>query len=90
MAAATPIIASNIEGYASVLTDGSEGLLVPPKDEEALAEALVFLLNDEGLRHQMSARGRLKAEEHSWPLIAQRVMDYYLRILNEHPGRSGP
>ncbi len=88
MAVAIPIVASNIEGYASVITHGSEGLLVPPKDEEALAKALVFLLNDESLRQQMGAKGRLKAEEHNWPLIAQRVMDYYLRILNEPPWKE--
>jgi phosphatidylinositol alpha-mannosyltransferase len=83
MAVGTPVVASNIAGYASVMTHGSEGFLVPPRDEDALAETLSLLLKDESLRQQMGARGRLKAEEHSWPLIAQLVMDYYLRILDE-------
>jgi len=61
MAMGKPIIASNIEGYASVMTHGAEGLLVPPKDKERLAQALISLMNDESLRQQMGARGKLKA-----------------------------
>ena len=82
MAAGKPIIASNIEGYANVVTHGVEGLLVPPKDEQALAHALLSLLNDQALCQQMSNRGRSKAERHSWESIAQRTMDYYLELLD--------
>ena len=63
MAVGKPIVASNIEGYASVITHGVEGLLVPPKDTETLAQALISLLNDESLRQQMGAKGRLKAQD---------------------------
>lgn len=55
-----PVVASNIEGYASLLTDGVEGLLVPPKDEDRLAQALISLMSDESLRQQMGAREGLK------------------------------
>ncbi|MBM4416594.1 MAG: glycosyltransferase family 4 protein, partial [Chloroflexi bacterium] len=46
MAAGLPIVASNIDGYASVLTEGVEGLLVPPRDPHALADALTLLARD--------------------------------------------
>ena len=85
MALSKPIVASNIEGYASVINDGADGKLVPPRDTEALAEALITLLKDEKLRQQMGAEGRVKALRHSWDHIANRLLAYYTRILSGPP-----
>ena len=85
MAVGKPIVASNIDGYASVVTHGDEGLLVPPKNVEMLAQALVSLMTNEPLRRQMGARGRRKAQDYSWEHIAQRILNYYIRILSEPP-----
>ncbi len=85
MALGKPIVASNIEGYASVISHGVDGLLVPPADKDKLAQALIALLNDKALRQEMGARGRIKALEHSWERIARRVFAYYVRILGEPP-----
>ena len=82
MAASKPIVASAIEGYSSVMSHGVQGLMVPPKDEQALASALIQLLSDKPLRQEMGARGRLKAEECSWPNVAKSVLEYYMRLLN--------
>jgi phosphatidylinositol alpha-mannosyltransferase len=87
MAAGKPIVASDIEGYSEVVRDGVEGLLVKPKDEEALADALSKLLLNKLLRERMGAMGRSRAEDYSWESIAQRVMDYYQRLL-ELPRRQ--
>ena len=81
MAAGKPIVASNIAGYHNVLQDGAEGLLVEPKDEKALAEAIIRLLKDSELRQRMGERGRAKAPSYSWDKIAQRVLDYYQELL---------
>lgn len=83
MASGRAIVASDIPGYASVVTHGSEGLLVPPKDEKALAMALAHLLADKDLREQMAARGREKAQEYSWERVSRRVVNYYEGILKE-------
>jgi len=83
MAVGTPIVATNIAGYANVVTDGEDGLLVPPKNNRALARTLVSLLNNKPLQQQMRDRGRLKAEEYSWERVAQRVLDYYNKVLHE-------
>ena len=88
MAVGKPIVASNIEGYASVMTHGGEGLLVPPKDDKALARSLISLMTDESLRQQMGERAKLKAMEYSWEHIAQRVLNYYARILSEPPWKK--
>jgi phosphatidylinositol alpha-mannosyltransferase len=85
MAVGKPVIASNVEGYASLITRGVEGLLVPPRDGETLARALLSLIGDEPLRQQMGAMGRLKAQDYSWENIARRVLDYYIKISSGLP-----
>ncbi len=85
MAIGKPIVASDIDGYASVMTHGVEGLLVPPRDDKALAQSLISLMTDKSLRQQMGDKGRGKALEYSWEHIAQRVSDYYARVLSEPP-----
>ncbi len=88
MAIGKPIVASDIDGYASLITHGVEGLLVPPKDEKALAQALISLMANESLRQQMGARERLTAEGYDWKRVAQRVSDYYVKVLNESPRKE--
>lgn len=81
MAMGKPIVASNIEGYASVVTHGVEGLLVPARDEQGLAQALILLATDARLRQEVGAKGRAKATEYGWERIGRRVMDYYMVVL---------
>jgi len=88
MAVGKPVVASNIEGYANVVTHGVDGLLVPPKDGEMLAQALISLVTDESLRQQMGAKGRLKASEYGWEHIAQKILKYYIRVLSEPPWKE--
>lgn len=88
MSVGKPIVATDIEGYASVMTHGEEGLLVPPKNNKELARALASLISDEPLRRWMGAKGMLTAREYDWRKIARRVFDYYIRILSEPPWRQ--
>jgi len=88
MAIGKPVVATNIDGYNSVLTDGVEGRLVPPRDEKTLALTLISLLTNESLRQEMGARAKLKAKEYSWEHIAQRLLDYYTKILSEPPWKE--
>jgi phosphatidylinositol alpha-mannosyltransferase len=83
MAAGLPIVASNIDGYAGVLTHGVEGLLVPPEDSQSLSDALVELLEDPGRRSEMADRGRVRAQLYSWDRVAQQVLSYYERLIRE-------
>ena len=83
MAAGLPVVASNIDGYASVITHGVDGLLVRPKDTMALADALTTLIRDSALRERLAARGRLRVDEFSWPRIGQQVESYYERLLDQ-------
>ncbi|MDO8672199.1 MAG: glycosyltransferase family 4 protein, partial [Dehalococcoidia bacterium] len=83
MAAGKPIVASNIEGFAGVMTHGVEGFLVRPKCEDALAMSLVHVLASESLRKAMGNAGRVKARDYSWDRVARRVLAYYQRLLDE-------
>ena len=82
MAVGKPIVASDIPGYNNVVTHGTEGLLIPPRNAAKLAEALTSLLTDESLRQQMGTRGRAEAQKYDWEHLARNMMNYYLGVLN--------
>ena len=77
MAAGRPIVASSIAGYASVITDGEQGWLVPPGDSISLAVAIGSLLGNEALRDRMGNAGRQTAQTYAWDKVASRVLSYY-------------
>jgi phosphatidylinositol alpha-mannosyltransferase len=76
-ACATPVVASDISGYRGVM-EPEAGLLVPPDDPAALADAIVALLADEPRREQLGRAARTIAQErYSWDRIAQRLAEIY-------------
>lgn len=79
MAAGKPVVATDIPGYASVVRSGHDGLLVEPKDPQALALALVRVLADRELRARLGQNGRVSAQRFAWPRVAQQVLEVYGR-----------
>lgn len=77
MAAGAPVVATGIAGYASVIRHGHDGLLVPPKDEDALAAAIETLVRDPSLHARLSANGVRTADAFRWERVAAKVMDFY-------------
>lgn len=77
MASGKPVIASAIPGYQSVIHDGVDGVLVPPKQSEALASAICRLLGDSDRQRRLGTAGRRKALQYDWDFIADRVLAYY-------------
>lgn len=63
MAAAKPIVATRVSAIPEIVADGETGLLVPPKDPEGLARALLALLHDPARAQEMGRRGRRRLEE---------------------------
>jgi len=84
MAANKPIVASDIDGFRCVMSQGEQGLLVPPKDSRALADALTILIRNPALRERMGNRGRRDVEQYDWKQVATRVVDYYSALLEQH------
>jgi phosphatidyl-myo-inositol alpha-mannosyltransferase len=87
-AAGTPVVASEIAGYRQVVTHGRDGLLVPPGDPLALAEALRSLSVDPGRRREMGIAARERAADFAWPRVAQQVTSVYERAI-EAPAPAG-
>jgi len=85
MATGKPVVASDIDGYRTVVTDGREGFLVPPCRPEAIAQAILRILTNRGLARQMGETGRKRALEFGWPAIAEKVEDYYREMLAAYP-----
>ena len=63
-AASTSVIASNVGGIPEIIKHEQTGLLVPPRDSEAIAEACIRLLSDSQLRKRLGEAGAQRVEEH--------------------------
>jgi glycosyltransferase involved in cell wall biosynthesis len=86
MAHGIPCIGSTVQSIPEILDDGRAGLLVPPGDADALAEALIRLLTDEELAGSLAAGGpRRVAEGLTWQHVAARV-----EAALGHLGRADP
>ena len=81
-AAGTPVIASDIAGYRDVVTDGVDGVLVPPADPQRLAEELQRAHHEPQRLREMGEAARRSAERYSWPRIADRVGEVYERAIH--------
>ena len=82
MAMAKPIIATDIDGITEQITDGVNGILVPPKDPSALAKAVIQVLNDKELARSMGLAARKKVEqEFSVEKMITETEKIYLSLL---------
>jgi glycosyltransferase involved in cell wall biosynthesis len=77
MACGTPVVASSIGGFKSLVIDGETGFLVPPGNTSVLADRIELLLHDEDLWRMMSEAARQHAMEFSWAKI---VSEHYLPL----------
>ena len=59
-----PIVATNVRGCREVVIDGQTGLLVPPRNAAALAEAVLTLLDDSSLANRLASAARAHAKKH--------------------------
>ncbi len=84
MATGLPCVASRIGGNRDLLEDGITGLLVPPGEPDALAEALVAVLEDAGLRHRLGAAARAAAlEGYRMDRVVERYAALYAALAEE-------
>lgn len=86
MAAGCAVVASDIPGYASVVTDGVDGRLVPPGDPEALADAIAALLDNASLARALASTAAAGVDRYDWSAVAQQVRGLYLRVVGERAG----
>ncbi len=81
MAASRPIVATNVSAIPEVVQDGSTGLLVPPRDPQALAKAMLSLLTDPERARLMGSAGLLRLKEHfTEDKMVESVQQLYSQI----------
>lgn len=78
-----PVVTTTEAGIAPIITENGCGLVVPPGDPAALAEAIQKLLGDASLRANQGRRGREMAERLSWNKIAGEYESLYLDVASE-------
>ena len=73
MAFARPVVATPVAGVRDLITDGVNGLLVPPDDPRALQQALGRLSGEPGLAERLGAAARRAAEAFAWDQVRPRL-----------------
>jgi phosphatidylinositol alpha-mannosyltransferase len=81
MAAGTTVVASSLDGYRNVATDGVDSLLVPPGDSAALAGALELALSDRPLATRLREAGDIRAEQFAMSALADRYVGIYRAVI---------
>jgi glycosyltransferase involved in cell wall biosynthesis len=80
MATGLPIVGTNVGGIPEIVQDGISGLLVPPGEPVAMAEALKTMIQNATLRHSCGQAGRERVEQDfSWAAIARRTTGFLER-----------
>jgi glycosyltransferase involved in cell wall biosynthesis len=83
MIAGKAVIASRSGGPSEIVVDGETGLLVPPRDEQALACAIQTLLDNPERAEEMGRRGRDRALAHfTWPQMAERYEKAFEHVVS--------
>lgn len=75
MASGLPIISTKSGGTPEILDNGNCALLVPPKDETALGEALKLLLSKPDLQSELAEKALIRSKEFSFDLYEKRIFD---------------
>jgi glycosyltransferase involved in cell wall biosynthesis len=81
MAAGLPVIASNIDGPASIVTDGLDGLLFESGSDEQLAEKIEMLIQSPTLACEMAKNGRTKSVQYDIATMRDKYMTVYRRLI---------
>ncbi len=82
MAASLPIVATNVTGISSIVSEGINAFLVEPRDAAQMADKVTTLLNDPELRHRMSENNRATVQKYAWEKVAEDLEQIYLSCLN--------
>lgn len=80
-ASGVPVLAAAAGGLTEAICNTHTGLLVPTHDADDWARELTGLLRDEDLRARLGATGRQRAEDMTWPIVAERTLAAYRRVL---------
>ncbi|MBI3742480.1 MAG: glycosyltransferase family 4 protein [Chloroflexi bacterium] len=81
-----PIIATRIGTMAEEVRDGVNGLLVPPRDASALAQAMISLASNRQLRERLANGAQQNARERTWSKVADKTLQIYRLCIENQEG----
>lgn len=87
MGSGCAVIASDLPGLSEAIERGVSGILVPPADSDALADALRLLAGDPGQRRRLGERGAARARGFDVTTVARGYRDLLLRVLSDATSR---
>jgi len=76
MASGLPEVVTDISGSQDVVHTGQNGIVVPPDEPDAMAEALLKLVNDEDLRVRMGTESAAQSKQYTWDRIARQYLEH--------------
>lgn len=83
MACGKPVIATPA-GFSEFITHKKDGIIIPAKNEEALKEAIVMLINNPKLRVKIGRNARVKALKYSWTNFAKQYLKVFKQAMSEN------
>jgi phosphatidyl-myo-inositol alpha-mannosyltransferase len=86
MAAGTAAVASDIHGYKKVVQRNVSGLLVDPRDADALCSALERLVTEPALRTRLGVAGSIRAREFDWSHVTDQLLAFYDEVIRDYRG----
>ncbi len=88
MASARPIIAADIDGFHSVLTQGEEGLFFRVGDPDSIADVAIKILKNRELGLKLGEAGRRKALLYDWRKITRDIENFYKEAAERGPRKK--
>ena len=85
-----PIVATAVGGIPDEITDGVEGLLVPPREPALLTHALLRLIRDATLRDALAVNAAARASQYDIRIAARRMEQAYTSLVGSSPGTGNP
>ncbi len=80
-ASGLPVVVSDLAAFKCIIREGANGIVVKRNDEHNLAEAIIYLLQNDDVRKRMGQEGRRRAECYSWDTIAAELEGVYQEVL---------
>ncbi len=88
MSAGTPVVASRIDGFTTLVEDRRTGVFAEPRDPASFAEAALSVLESGELRRELIENAQEKAERYDWPHVAGQLLHYYEALREGAPARG--
>lgn len=81
-ASGLPMVVSDLDTFKCIIEDGYNGIVTKRRDENSLADAIIYLLTNEDIRKKMGKNARKKVEDYSWERITEETEKVYEMVMN--------